>query len=923
MPAILRRGARARKGTFGSLTWHGVPVRVQSAPYMMGSSLLTTKLMPPPRRAHVVARPRLARKLDEGTTRALTLISATAGFGKTTLVTEWLKRRAEPSPNGDAREASGSPESVVWLALDADDNTPTRLLRHVIGAMQELAPAWGKQMAAQLDADLLPAPQTIPDALINELNALPAPCVVILDDYHLITSPEIHMALGYAIEHLPAQVHLVLLTRADPPLPLARLRARDQLVEIRAADLAFTPDEAARFLNEVMGLQLDAKQIEALEKRTEGWIAGLQLAALSLRGTRDVDAFIENFTGNDRYIFDYLAEEVIRKLDAPTRSFLLETSILDRVCAPLGDAVTGMPDTQLILDRLERDNLFTIPLDTHREWYRYHHLFGELLRHELRQTRAAEIPALYCRAAAWYEAQGFAAEAIQHWLAAQEFSRAVPLIEQNVIGYLERAEFKTLLGWLDVLPPEYRNGSPRLALAQVWAFMVTGEFAQAEAQLTRTAEQLTDPADIAQLEALRALFVGLRGEGQERIALGRRAYAQAAAGSDFTRGISAMNLGTSYLFEGELDAADALLGEAQELMQRAGNHALATIAQSARADTELLRGRLTRARHAFEKILNAQDSTAHPYPSSLNPALVGLAELDREWNQLSAAQEKLERARINLNPEIGAPRFFLTYAAVLRARGEFDAAQDMLQEARTHTRRFLLPVFQTQLTAEQAALHLARGHVNDAAEWLRARNVHAETPVNFLHEVELLAYAQLLLAQQKSDDALILLDKLHRTTREGGRTPRLILTELLQALVYAERDEPKKMQARLHAALERAVSENYLRLFLDRGPALPKLLSTLHLTDLDLDAYRVRIVNAFPAEQIPAPPDEALPDALSDRELEILNLVAQGLSNSAIARELVLTSGTVKWHVNNIFGKLDVHSRTQAVARAREIKILA
>lgn len=904
---------------------------------MTGNDFLGTKLVPPPRRVKIVARPRLESQLDQGTMRALTLISATAGFGKTTLVSGWLKHRAEVAARGDphARPVRQSTDSVAWLALDADDNTPTRLLRHVIGALHELAPEWGKQVAAQLDADLLPAAQTIPDALLNELNALTEPCIIILDDYHLITNPEIHAALGHALEHWPAQVHLVLLTRADPPLPLARLRARDQLVEIRAADLAFTPDEAAQFLNEVMGLHLDADQVGALEKRTEGWIAGLQLAALSLRGTRDVDAFIENFTGNDRYIFDYLAEEVIRKLDAATRQFLLETSILDRVCASLGDAVTNMPDTQRILERLERDNLFTIPLDTHREWYRYHHLFGELLRHELRQTRAADLAGLHRRAAAWYEAHGHADKAIQHWLEAREFARALPLMEQNVIGYLERAEFKTVLSWLDVLPPEYRSSSPRLALAQVWAYMVTGEFERAEAQLTRTAEQLTDPADVAQLEALRALFVGLRGEGQDRIAHARRAFEHASAGSDLTRGLSAMNLGTSYLFEGELDSADAFLGQAQELMERAGNHALATIAQSARAETELLRGHLTRAQHAFEKILAAHEkdaangsdaavgATADPYPLTVNPALIGLAELDREWNRLSAAQEKLERARSHLNMEIGAPRFFVTYAAVLRARGEYDAAQEMLQEVRMRSRRFLLPIFQTQLTAEQAALFLARGEVSEAAEWLRGRNVSAETPVTFLHEAELLSFAELLLAQDKSANALDLLERLHRSALAGGRIPHLILTDLLMALAHAAQDETRKMQGRLQAALERGVAENFMRLFLDRGPALSELLSALHLTDTDLSTYRARIVHAFHPGQSGIAEEDAGPDVLSERELEILNLVAQGLSNSAIARELVLTSGTVKWHVNNIFGKLDVHSRTQAVARAREIKLIA
>lgn len=873
----------------------------------MTNGLLTTKLIPPPLRLRRVARPRLTALLDQGATRALTLISATAGFGKTTLVNEW--------------SAAGT-RRICWLTLDADDNTPTRLLRHIIGALQTIAPEWGNEISARLDANPLAPLDDAADLLLNELNTLSEPCTIILDDYHVITAPPVHQALGHALEHLPPRVHLILLTRADPPLPLARVRARDQLTEIRASDLAFRPDETAQFLMQVMGLELTPAQVLALEKRTEGWIAGLQLAALSLRGQSDVNAFIENFTGNDHYIFDYLAEEVIRKLDAPTRSFLLQTSILDRVCMSLGQAVTEIADAQTVLERLEHDNLFTIALDTRREWYRYHHLFAQVLQHELRQTRPGEISELHRRAAQWFETRGLVEKAIEHWLAAGEFQRAAVWIEQNVIGCLERAEFKTMLGWLDALPQEFHAQYPRLALAQVWAFMVLGQFDQAEAHLTHTARHLTDPADLVQLDALRALFVTLRG-GADRIQHARRAYDASASGSDFTRGFSALNLGTCYLSEGELDAASSVLSQAANLLQRAGNHILVTIAASAYADTEMLRGRLHRAQAGLEKILKQQPVPNTTSPPPIYSMWVALADLDREWNHLDRAVEKLERAIAIVPREFGAARLFLVYSAVLRAQTRYDAAQDMLDRARTSYARFPLTMFQTQLTAEQGALYLALGNVAEAAVWFETRGVNGATPVSFANEAQLLVFVELLMAQARWDEASELLTRLHQATEKGGRIPRLIWTEALQARVAAARGDEQQSHTLLQVALERAAPEGYIRTFVERGADVAKALVTMHMRESSLESYRKNILAAFPSVDTSATLSAGTNiDALSERELEILHLVATGLSNNQIAQELVLTAGTVKWHVNNIFGKLDVHNRTQAVARAREIKLL-
>lgn len=906
----------------------------------MSDQLLATKLVPPPLRAHLVARPRLTALLDQGASRALTLVSATAGFGKTTLVNEWLQSRIEgkglrteqnkirnsQSPVPSPQSSNLGPQHSAWLALDADDNAPMRLLRHVVGALQTVVPQWGQDVLTRLDSNPLESFQDIPDALLNELNALTAPAIIILDDYQLITDPQVHNAMGYVLEHLPAHVHLIVITRADPPLPIARLRARDQLVEIRAADLAFTASETAQFLNQVMGLHLTVEQINALEKRTEGWIAGLQLAALSLRGQTDVNAFIDNFTGNDRYIFDYLAEEVIGKLDTPTRAFLLSTSLLDRVCASLGQAVTGTDDAQSVLERLEHENLFTIALDTHREWYRYHHLFGELLRHELRQTRPAEIPTLHRRAAEWYETRDMYVEAIQHWLLAQEYPRAARLMDQNVVGSLERAEFKTLSHWLSALPESYRAQYPRLALAQVWAFMLTGDFETAEQQIVLAAQQLMDAADLAQLEALRALLIGLRGGDPDRLANARRASANAATGSDFTRGLAAMNLGTSYLFEGDLNAAYEALSQAETLVRGAGNRALAIIAASTRAEVDMLRGNLHHAAENLDRLARDLPAPNSHGPSPSSQVLVRLADLEREWNHLDRALEKLERVEQNIRDIIAAPFFYLTYAAVLRAHGNFESAQARLDQARSNAARFVVPIFQTQFSAEQALLYLAQGDLRAAETWFEKRGVHADMPVTFANEPCLLVFAEMLLARNRLEPARALLVRLEAATQSGGCVPHWLVTQILQAMLSARTGDLASAQSLLLSALERAEPEGYIRTFVDRGAALAELLAGLEIEGISVLSYRATLMAAFPEPtraHISSVPSDFSRDALSERELEILKLVATGLSNNEIASQLVLTSGTVKWHVNNIFGKLDVHNRTQAVARAREIKLLA
>lgn len=880
--------------------------------------VLTTKLTPPTLRAQMVARPRLLAKLGDGAQRALTLVSATAGFGKTTLVSQWLTAPARP---------------FAWLTLDDDDNAPARFFAHLISALQTLRPGLGAAALDLFQNDPLVSPETVFNALLNDIAACPSEILLVLDDYHLVTEPQIHQALTYWLDHSPSTFHLVLISRVDPPLPLARWRVRNWLVELRASDLVFTPEEAAEFLNTVCQLDLSPAQILALEQRTEGWIAGLQLAALALQvplSRANVDEFIENFAGNDRYVFDYLAQEVIQQQDDRTRNFLLETSLLDRLCAGLCQAVTGLADAQVVLERLERENLFTVALDHERAWYRYHHLFAEFLRHILRQTQPARIPELHRRAAAWCETHELCEQAIEHWLAAGDYERAAELIEQQLASRLEHTRARRGLGWLERLPAVVRDAHPRLALAELWSLLLTGQFERAEQQLPAVAARLQDPVEIAQIDALRSLFVGLRGDRARGLELAQQAYAKPASDDPFARGLNALNLGTAYLFNGQLEMARRILDDAYTLQRSVGNDTLAVVAATTRADVDALRGELERAAASHQGLLEELERKGKADLPFAHAARVGLADIEREWNWLAQAQARLQPALLDSSDTFAPVHAFLVAARIACALHDYDRSQEMLDRAAAAARRFPLPFFVAQIAAQQGELMLARGHLDAAARWAETRRLGESDELDLTREFEYIVFAQLRLAQERTAAALELSRRIAAAAESGGRIPHLILAEALMALVQARRGESDVAQVTLHRALERAEPEGYIRSFANYGAPMRELLLSLHATldsrngNAALAAYINRLLDAIPAAVsetlLAAAPLDPL---LSEREREILVLLAQGLSNNDIAGRLVLTPGTVKWHVNNIYTKLDVHNRTQAAARAREIKLLA
>jgi LuxR family maltose regulon positive regulatory protein len=654
--------------------------------------ILATKLYLPRLRPNVVSRPRLLERLNEGLHRNLTLISAPAGFGKTTLVSEWvaLIERA-----------------TAWLSLDEGENDPTRFLTYLVAALQTIAPNIGEGMLGVLQSSQPPPPEAILTALLNEITTLPDHFVLVLDDYHVIDAKAVDQALTYLVEHLPPQMHLVIATREDPQLPLARLRARGHLIELRAADLRFTASEAAEFLNQVMGLSLSAADIAALEDRTEGWIAGLQLAALSMQRHQDVPGFIRAFAGDHRYIVDYLVEEVLQRQPEPVRSFLLQTAILDRLNGPLCDAVTGQEEGNARLEALERGNFFVVPLDDKRHWYRYHHLFAEVLSAHLMAEQPDQVSTLHRRASAWYEQNDLPSDAIRHALAAKDFERAADLIERAVPAMRRSRQEATVLGWLQALPDELLHYRPVLSVHYAGTLLLSGELEGVEARL-RDAERWLDtkadmgelvlassaemvvvdeeeflrlPGSIAVYRAASALALG---DVADTVKYARRALDLLPEEEHLGRGAAAGFLGLAYWTSGDLEAAHRSYTDCMARVQRAGHISDAIGCSIALADIRIAQGRLHEAMRTYEQAL--QLATAHGEPVLRGTAdmYVGMSELHREQNDLHAATQLLLRSK-ELGELTGLPqnryRWCEAQAGIREAQGDLDGALDLLHEA--------------------------------------------------------------------------------------------------------------------------------------------------------------------------------------------------------------------------------------------------
>ena len=917
-------------------------------------ALLATKLFTPPPAPTLVARPRLFTQLTAGARCSLTLVTAPAGWGKTTLLSAW---HADPG---------GSPAPVAWVSLDAGDNDPARFWTYVITALNTLYTGVGKITLALLRSARPPPMESVLTTLLNDLAGQPLEGVLVLDDYHVIESRPIHAALVFLLEHLPPWLHLVIATRLDPPFPLARLRARGALTEIRASDLGFTSEEAAEYLTEVMGLPLSIEQVAALEAHTEGWIAGLHLAALSAQGRsmQHLAHFVEAFTGSNRFVLEYLTEEVLGCLTEELQTFLLYTSLLDRLCAPLCDALLSSEhgkaeadQTQCahhLLEYLERANLFLIPLDDEQYWYRYHHLFADVLRSRLKRTQPTLVPELHRRASAWYEQHGLYNEAMQHALAAPDIERAARLIEQVGLSTGIREQVHTVLGWLNTLPDAFVRTRPTLCIYKAVTLMLTNQLEAAEARL-QDAERCLQ-ADIppeqvrtmlGQIATVRGNLARLTGHLARSVALSHEGLDLLPETEPIFRASVRVDAAHAYLVSGDVTpASERLVAEVVASVGASGDLSATLRGITLLARLQVLQGRLRQAAATYREAAHVAPGQESLQALVGSPAYYfGIGDLLREWNDLDAAERHLVQGMeevwgtLTVDAKV-VTQGYISLARLKQARGDDTGALATLHELGHLARqRAFIPHLVARGAAVQARIELAQGDLEGATRWADASGLSVEDNLSYPQEVEFLTLARIRIAQGRAapngpflKDALRLLERLLHDAEGKARMSSSIEILALRALASSAQGNSIVALTALERAVALAEPEGYLRLFLDEGEPMLVLLSKLLATGHRARSYLHRVLAAGDLEPgrgaSPAParmystPSQSLIDPLSERELEVLHLIVTGASNYEIAERLVVAVSTVKRHVSNIFSKLAVTNRTQAAAHAREVGLL-
>jgi LuxR family maltose regulon positive regulatory protein len=880
--------------------------------------LLSTKLYIPPPQPNLVARPHLVERLTAGLNRKLTLISAPAGFGKTTLLSEWV---------------AGRRRSVAWLSLDQGDNDPVRFMAYVVAALQTVEGHIGQGVASMLQLPQLPPAESILTVLINEVALAPKDSILILDDYHAIEAQPIHEALAFLLDHLPPQMHLILSSRADPPWPLARLRARREMSELRANDLRFTLQEAAVFLNEAMTLDLSAKDVATLEARTEGWIVGLQMAALSMRGRRDVSGFIKAFTGSHRFILDYLVEEVLDQQPPGIQDFLLRTSVLDRMTAALCDSVTDGRDSQTILTDLERANLFLVPLDDERRWYRYHHLFADLLRSRLELIQLDQVPALHRRASVWYERNSLPAKAVSHALKARDMKRVAHLVAQNALILIYHGQLLSLARSLSTLPKETPWAYPWLRVAYAWAMAYAGQLDDVEPALQEAEEALISiqNADevrhvMGHIAAIRAYTADLKGELSGSVAFARQALDRLPEEELTVRGFTLSLLGTALRDSGDLVAAARTTAEAIAIGRAAGDSRVVVTALCELAVLQLWQGYYHRAVDTCQEGMELADEFAARVGQPLPVTALIYARLSnvlQEWNDLEKALYYAREA-VRLSELWGQADIsiiaFSRLSSVLEARGDLDGALEALAKAR-QVASDVSPWYGALMDGWEAALRLTHGDLEAAARWAKESSLSADDEFTHDGEGQYRILARVLIAQGKLGRAMSLLARLRETTEAAGATPQLVSVLTLQALGLRAQGKLDEAVAVLGRALTLAEPEGYVRTFVGGGAPMGELLTKVAVKGIEV-GYTGRLLAALGGETIGGPRAAELIEPLSRRELEVLRLLTTSLTTTEIAHELFIAASTVRSHVKSIYGKLGVHSRMEAVIRAQDLELL-
>jgi LuxR family transcriptional regulator, maltose regulon positive regulatory protein len=890
----------------------------------MAMSILATKLYIPPPRPKVVQRAHLIQRLNEALryTPGVTLISAPAGFGKTTLVSEWVADCDRPA---------------AWLALDNGDNDPARFLAYLIAALQTIAPNLGANLLAMLQAPQPPPTESILTDLLNEIITIPNNFVIVLDDYHVIDSKPVDQVITFLLEHQPPQLHLVIVTREDPTLPLARLRASGQMTELRAADLRFTLTEASEFLNQIMGLHLSTEDIAALETRTEGWIAGLQLAALSMQGQKDTASFIQSFTGSHHFVMDYLVEEVLKQQSESIQTFLLNTSILSRLCGPLCDAILldSTASGQQILEHLERANLFVIPLDDERRWYRYHHLFADLLRQRLMQSlttstedaqRRSLARELHIRASQWYEDNGLALEAFHHAAAANDIERAERLIDGRGIPLHLSGGVTPILNWLESLPATVMHARPWLWWRHAALLLINGQTVGVKEKLDAAEAGFSAAAQssevdektrywIGRIAGARAVLALTRYDVKGMLTQSRRALEYLPANNPAVRATPFWTLGFAHFIQGDRVAARQAYTEAISNSQASGDIFTTILATIGLGGIQEVDTQLYQANETYRRVLQWVGDRPQQI---IHEAHLGLARILYEWNDLETAEQHARQSiHLARQYESVIDRFIVCevfLARVKLAQGEVTEAAELLAQADQTVRQHNFVHRIPEVASAQVLTLLRHGDIEVAAHLAQTHNLP-------------LSQTRVHLAQGNASAALALVESYRQQVEAKGWADERLKAMVLQAVAFHMQSEKDKAMQVLRDTLALAEPGGYIRIIVDEGSPMTQLLSEAATRGLMPD-YVGKLIAALETEALKSednplqPSAQPLIEPLSPRELEVLRLIAHGLSNDEISKRLFLALDTIKGHNRRIYDKLQVQRRTEAVARARELGLL-